>query len=289
MATKQSGASSETFTESVTRIKATSNHVGSIVRKEKPTKNVIKSGSTSIQEIMTHLMNTSRQWTSNDRLSGTLGVDPQGIFVVIPHKKHCHITLQVSTVHHDQADVVYVEEREWCIKETATATLTEKTQNMSSKSRYKPRFKGAVANIKGTPQQLWSKSEGVLDEDLHHCTWNSKLIDNKQSNTESEGILEHEKAISNHSQHWKRKSDLDGDLYASFVRTFENYHSMQSVLAIQIRIIGPLFVGCRFIHLSFLDRIFGEYQSAQKVFAIQVRIIGPPSVSCSFVHLYFLE
>ena len=31
------------------------------------------------------------------------------------------------------------EEGEWCIK-AATATPTEKTQNMSSKSRYKPRF-----------------------------------------------------------------------------------------------------------------------------------------------------
>ncbi len=38
----------------------------------------------------------------------------------------------------------------------------------------KSRFKGAVTNIKGTPQQLWSKSERGLDEDLYHCTWNSK-------------------------------------------------------------------------------------------------------------------
>ena len=29
----------------------------------------------------------------------------------------------------------------------------------------KPRFKGAVTNIKGTPQQLWSKSERDLDEE----------------------------------------------------------------------------------------------------------------------------
>jgi hypothetical protein len=265
MVTKQASAFCETFTESVTRIKAANNHGVSIVRKAKPTKNVIKSGSTNTQEIMTHdpcltsitqeretnkhavyiinrqtrkkdqkrilnaiirivvpperthLMNTSRQWTSNDCLSGTLEVDPQGRFVVIPPKKHRHITLQVSTVHHDQADVVYVEEEEWCIKETATATSIEKTQNISSKSTYKPRLKGVVTNVKGTPQQLRSKSEDNLDEDLHHCTWNSKLIDDKQSNTKNEGIFEYKKAISNHSQHWKRESDLDGDLYASLV------------------------------------------------------------------------
>ena len=58
---------------------------------------------------MTHLMNTSRQWTSNDRLSGTLEIDPQGRFVMIPPKKHRHITLQLSTVDHDQADVLCVE------------------------------------------------------------------------------------------------------------------------------------------------------------------------------------
>ena len=37
-----------------------------------------------------------------------LEVDSQGRFFVILHKKHCNITLKVSTVHHDQADVVYV-------------------------------------------------------------------------------------------------------------------------------------------------------------------------------------
>ena len=52
----------------------------------------------------------------------------------------------------------------------------------------KPRFKGAVSNVKGTPQQLWRKSEHGLDEDLYHCTWNSKMTDDKQSNTESEDM-----------------------------------------------------------------------------------------------------
>jgi hypothetical protein len=83
-----------------------------------------------------------------------------------------------------------VEEREWCIKEAETATPIKKTQNMSSKYRYKPRFKGAVANIKGTPKQPWSKREGDLDGDLYHCTWNSKMTDDRQSNTESEGFTE---------------------------------------------------------------------------------------------------
>ena len=275
---------------------------------------------THIRAASKHGSSISRQWTSNDCLSGILGVDPQGRFVVIPHKKHCHITLQVSTVHHDQADVLYVEEREWCIKETATAALTKKTHNMSSKSRYKPRFKGAVASIKGTSQHLWSKSERYLDEELYHCTWNSKITDNKQSNTESEGVSEYGKTISNHSQHWKRENDLDEDLYdaitctkhsrqhqatrmsnkvtwllrepqleeviktrlsfvhpSSLVRIFEDYQSAQSVIAIQVRIIGPPSVGCSFVHLSFLDRIFGVSHSAQSVFAIQVRIIGPLS------------
>jgi hypothetical protein len=106
-----------------------------------------------------------------------------------------------------------VEKKEWCIKETATAALTKKTQNMSSKSRYKPRVKGAVANIKGTPQHLWSKSECDVDEDLYHCNWNSKRTENKQSNTESEGVSKYGKTISNHSQHWKRENDLDGELH----------------------------------------------------------------------------
>jgi hypothetical protein len=147
-----------------------------------------------------------------------LKVDQQGRFVVIPHKKHCHITLQVSTVHHDQADVVYIKEGEWCIKKTATAALTKKMQSVSSKSRYKPRVKGTVANIKGTPQQLWSKSERDVAEDLYHCNWNSKINEDKQSNTESGGVLEYGKSISNHSQHCKGESDLDGHLYDAFTK-----------------------------------------------------------------------
>ena len=63
---------------------------------------------THIRAASKHGSSISRQWTSNDCLSGMLGVDPQGRFVVILHQKHCHITLQVSTVHHDQADVVYI-------------------------------------------------------------------------------------------------------------------------------------------------------------------------------------
>jgi hypothetical protein len=281
----------------VTLIRAASKQGSSIGRKEKTIKNVIKSGSTSTQEIMahnpwltsitqtsetnkhviyiincqtrkqnqewilnastriivppedTHLMNTSRQGISNGRLSSTLGVDPQGRFVAIPHKKHCHITLQVSTVHHNQADVVYVEEREWCIRETATATPIKKTQNMSSKSRFKTSFKGAVSNIKGTPQQPWIKREDDLDGYLYHCTWNSKMTNNRQSNTESEGFAE-----------------------------YEDSQSAQRMFAIQVRIIGPPSLGCSFVHPSSRDQIFGDFQSAQSVFAAQVRIIGPPSV-----------
>jgi hypothetical protein len=90
---------------------------------------------THIRAASKHGCSISRQWTSNDCLSSMLGVDPQERFVVIPHKKHCYINLQVGTVHHVQDDVVYVGKREWCIKETATAALTKKTQNMPSKSR----------------------------------------------------------------------------------------------------------------------------------------------------------
>ncbi len=49
------------------------------------------------------------------------------------------------------------------------------------------------------------------------------------------------------------------------------------MFAIQVRIIGPPYIGCSFVHLSFLDQIFGVSHSAQSVFAIQVRIIGPLS------------
>ena len=49
----------------------------------------------------------------------------------------------------------------------------------SSKSRYKQRTKEIVADIKGTSQQLWSKSEGDLDGDLCQCIWSSRMIDNQ--------------------------------------------------------------------------------------------------------------
>jgi hypothetical protein len=71
---------------------------------------------THIKAASKHGSSISRQWTSNDCLSGMLGVDPQGRFVVILHQKHCHITLQVSTVHHDQADVVYIKKGSGALK-----------------------------------------------------------------------------------------------------------------------------------------------------------------------------
>ena len=108
--------------------------------------------------------------------------------------------------------------------------LTLDNGQESSKSRYKQRFKWTVANIKGTHQQLWSKSEGDLDEDLYQCTWSSRMTDNQHNNTESEGIFGYGKNIRHHSQHWKRESDLDGDLYASLVRTFEDYQSAYASL-----------------------------------------------------------
>ena len=102
----------------------------------------------------------------------------------------------------------------------------------SSKSMYKQRFKGSVVNIKGTPHQLWSKSESDLDEDLYQCAWSSRMTDNQHDNTEGEEIFEHGKNISYHSKHWKRKSELDGDLYASLISIFEDYQSVQRLLAI---------------------------------------------------------
>jgi hypothetical protein len=51
------------------------------------------------------------------------------------------------------------------IKETATTTPLKETQDLSFKSQYKPRFKGAATNINGTTQQPWSKREGDLDGD----------------------------------------------------------------------------------------------------------------------------
>jgi hypothetical protein len=125
----------------------------------------------------------------------------------------------------------------------------------SSKSRYKQRFKVTVADIKSTLQQLWSKSEGDLDEDLYRCIRSSRMTDNQHNNTESE---------------W---NELDGELYASLVSTFEDCHSVQRLFAIQVRIIELIFDHCSFIQFSFLDRTFGDSQLTQNVFAIQVRII----------------
>ena len=115
------------------------------------------------------------------------------------------------------------------------------------------------------------------------------MTDNKQSNSESEGIFGYGKNISYHFQHWKRESELDGDLYASPVSIFEDYQSVQRVFPIQVRIIGPSFVCCNFIHLSFLDRIFGDSQSTQSMFSFQIRIIRPSFAGCSFVHSSFLD
>jgi hypothetical protein len=146
------------------------------------------------------------------------------------------------------------------------------------------------------------------------------MADDKQSNTESEGVSEYRKTISNQYQYLKRENDLDGDLYdditctkpsrqhqatrmsnkvtwllretqleevikmrlsfvhpSFIVRIFEDYQSTQSVFAMQVRIIGPPYIGFSFVHLSFLDQIFGVSHSSQSVLAIQVRIIGPLS------------
>ena len=106
---------------------------------------------------------------------------------MILYNEICHTPLQVSKVHLNQAGVESGEEIKWCIRETATATPLKKTQDLSFKSWYKPRFKGAATNINGTPQQPWIKREGDLDGDLYHCTWSSKLTDDIQNNTETKG------------------------------------------------------------------------------------------------------
>ena len=63
------------------------------------------------------------------------------------------------------------------------------------------------------------------------------MTDNQHNNTESEGIFKYGKNISCHSPHWIRKNELDGELYASLVSTFEDCHSVQRLFAIQVRII----------------------------------------------------
>jgi hypothetical protein len=56
------------------------------------------------------------------------------------------------------------------------------------------------------------------------------MTDNQQNNTESEGIFGYEKNVSYHFQHWKRESELDGDLYASPVSIYEDGQSVQRSL-----------------------------------------------------------
>jgi hypothetical protein len=196
--------------------------------------------------------------------------------------------------HHDEKGVEQVSENDqtvWACNTVSNASnevtnmhkigrtepLTFDNCQESSQSRYKLRFKKTVVDIKGTLQQIWSKGEGKLDEDLHQCTWISRMTDNQQNNNESEGILGYRKNVSYHSQHWKRESELDGDLYASYVSIYEDGQSVQKSFEIQVQIIEQSFVCYCFIHISFLDRIYGDSQLAQNVFAIQVRIIGPPS------------
>ena len=56
----------------------------------------------------------------------------------------CHTPLQVSPGHQDQSGAVFVEERKWCIKETATSTSFKETQDLSFKSWEKLSFKRAA-------------------------------------------------------------------------------------------------------------------------------------------------
>jgi hypothetical protein len=163
---------------------------------------------------------------------------------------------------------------------------------MSSKYRYNPRVKEAVASIKGNSQQLWSKSERDVDEDLYHCNWNSKMTEDKQGNTESEGVFEYGKSISNHSQHWKGESDLDGDLYDAVTCTKPSRQHQATRISNKVtwllreQLFEEVIKARRsFVHPSSLVRIFEDYQLGQSGFEIQVRIIGPPSVGYSFVHL----
>jgi hypothetical protein len=95
-----------------------------------------------------HLTDTRCQWPPNNCLSKTWGVDTQGRFFVTLYNELCYTPQQVSPGHHDQDGVVFVEERKWCIKETATETPLKETQDLSFQSRDKPRSIGAVTNIK---------------------------------------------------------------------------------------------------------------------------------------------
>ena len=118
-----------------------------------------------------------------------------------------HTTQQVSPGHHDQAGVVFVEERKWCIKdkETATETPLKETQDLYFQSWDKPRFEGAATNIDGTPEHPWRKREGDLDGDLYNCNCDSNLTDDVQNNAENKGthhaLIEFGNTLSNQPQH----------------------------------------------------------------------------------------
>jgi hypothetical protein len=123
-----------------------------------------------------------------------------------------------------------------------------------------------------------------------------KMTDDKQSNAEGEGNSEYGKSISNHSQHWKRESDLDEDLYDAITCTKTSRQHQVTRMSNKVtwllreqQLEEVIKTKRSFFHPSSLVRIFEDYQSAQSVFEIQVRIIGPPSVGCSFIHLSFLD
>ena len=99
-----------------------------------------------------------------------------------------HTTQRVSPKHHDQDDALLEEGRRWCIKETwSTTTPFKETHKQPLQSRYKPKAKGAAADIGSTPEQPWRKREGNLDGDLYHCICDSDLNGDVQNNTENQG------------------------------------------------------------------------------------------------------
>jgi hypothetical protein len=127
-----------------------------------------------------------------------------------------------------------------------------------------------------------------LDEERCYCTWNSKMTDKKQSNTESEGVSEYGKTISNHSQHWKRENDLDGELHDDITCTKPSRQHQATRMSNKVtwllrepQLEEVIKTRLSFVHPSFLVRIFEDYQSTQSLFAIQFRIIGPPYIGCS--------
>jgi hypothetical protein len=110
------------------------------------------------------------------------------------------------------------------------------------------------------------------------------------SNSESEGVFEYEKTISNHSQHWTRESNLDGDLYDAITCTKPSRQHQATRMSSKITwMLREQQLEEVIKSRRSLVRLLEDYQSAQRMFAIQVRIIGPSSVGCSFVHLSFLD